>query len=211
MNGKFTDRITQLPSSELIRLLKSLIEAKNRGFNGNDWQYIALEREMISRGIDFEVIVSKAYDEHSTKIMLENEAKVTKIIRANTSDELELIELKKIYTSYPDINPRGSNISSLFNIGSNDLNFAKIEGDSLDNSGIESGDVAVFDSNSIPLDGQLVLVSFYGDIFIKIFRIIQGIPWLYSSNPDYPNIELQNSDEYEILGVVIFTIKKSLL
>ena len=81
-----------------------------------------------------------------------------------------------------------------------------VSGNSMINAGIHSGDILVVDRSSEPTDGKIVIAIINGDFTVKRLKIIHGVPCLVPENPDYPIIEMKESMEMMIWGVVTSVI-----
>ena len=81
-----------------------------------------------------------------------------------------------------------------------------VSGNSMTNAGIHSGDILVVDKAGEPTDGKIVIAVIDGEFTVKRLRIIQGVPCLMPENPDYPVIQMKESMELMIWGVVTSVI-----
>jgi DNA polymerase V len=84
--------------------------------------------------------------------------------------------------------------------------FVKVSGNSMINAGIHSGDILIVDRACEPVDGKIVIAIIDGDFTVKRLKVIRGIPCLVPENPDYPIIEMKDSMELMIWGVVTSVI-----
>ena len=72
--------------------------------------------------------------------------------------------------------------------------YGKVEGDSMIEAGINDGDIAVIDRSVEAQDGDIVV----GDGYIE----------LRPANKDFKPIRIDADDDFEVWGVVIWTIKR---
>lgn len=81
--------------------------------------------------------------------------------------------------------------------------FVRVEGDSMEGAKIFSGDVLVVDRSVVAKDGKIVVAAVFGEMVVKRLRIKKGIMSLESENEHYSPIEIANSDDCYIWGVVV--------
>ena len=84
-------------------------------------------------------------------------------------------------------------------------------GDSMEEAGIEEGDILVIDCALDPRDGDIVIAHVNGEFTVKYLDISKkdkGIVKLVPGNPRYEEIEMHDGDELIIWGVVSNIIKR---
>lgn len=85
----------------------------------------------------------------------------------------------------------------------------KVEGNSMIDAGIESGDIVIVDkSNRTPSEREVAVCEFNGEYTLKRFVRRDGMGWLVPANPDYPEIPITPEDRFSIWGTVTFIIHK---
>lgn len=85
----------------------------------------------------------------------------------------------------------------------------KVEGNSMIDAGIESGDIVIVDkSNRTPSEREVAVCEFNGEYTLKRFVKRGGMGWLVPANPDYPEIPITPEDRFSIWGTVTFIIHK---
>lgn len=85
----------------------------------------------------------------------------------------------------------------------------RVEGDSMIDSDIHSGDVLVVDkSNRNPSEDQVAMCELNGEYTVKFVRTHDGHHWLVPANPDYPEIQISEDDDFNVWGVVSFVIHR---
>jgi DNA polymerase V len=88
--------------------------------------------------------------------------------------------------------------------------YGRVDGDSMMNAGINDGDIAVIDRSLEPQSGDIV-VAFVNDEFtIKYLDLThkdEGYIELQPANPNYKPIRINPDDNFEVWGVVVWTIK----
>lgn len=84
-----------------------------------------------------------------------------------------------------------------------------VEGDSMIDSNIQSGDILVIDkSNRNPSEKQVAMCELNGEYTVKYVRRHDGKVWLVPANKNYPEIEIKEGDDFRVWGTVTFTIHR---
>lgn len=89
--------------------------------------------------------------------------------------------------------------------------YAKALGDSMEEAGIEEGDILVIDRALEPRDGDIVVAFVNGEFTVKYLDISKkhkGIVRLRPGNPNYEPIVMKEGYELMIWGVVSNIIKR---
>ena len=85
----------------------------------------------------------------------------------------------------------------------------RVEGNSMIEAGINSGDIVIVDkSNRNPDESQVAVCEFNGEYTLKRFIKRDGVGWLVPSNPDFPEIRVTPEDQFSIWGTVTYIIHK---
>ncbi|MCH5221827.1 MAG: translesion error-prone DNA polymerase V autoproteolytic subunit [Muribaculaceae bacterium] len=87
--------------------------------------------------------------------------------------------------------------------------YGKVIGNSMEEEGIEPGDILVIDRSLEPSDGDLAVCCIDGDFTLKRIRLAPGAVWLIPSNESYDPILVTPDNRFEIWGVVAYTIKNN--
>lgn len=88
--------------------------------------------------------------------------------------------------------------------------YGRVDGDSMKDAGINDGDIAVIDRSVEPQNGDVVVGYVNGEFTIKYLDLThkeEGYIQLRPANKDYQSIRIDESDSFEVWGVVIWTIK----
>ena len=85
--------------------------------------------------------------------------------------------------------------------------FVRVEGDSMVNAGIFSGDVLVVDRSVEAVDGKIVVAAVYGELVVKRLNKIDGRFMLYSENEGYDPIKVSENDDCFVWGVVVGSVR----
>ena len=89
--------------------------------------------------------------------------------------------------------------------------YGRVEGDSMIGLGINEGDIAVIDRSIEAEHGDIVVSYINGEFNIKLLDVTHkkdGYIELKSANPKSPNFRIDEDDNFEVWGVVVWTIKK---
>ena len=88
--------------------------------------------------------------------------------------------------------------------------YGRVDGDSMIDAGICDGDIAVIDRSIEPSDGDVVVGYVNGEFTIKYLDLShkdKGYIELRPANRLYSPIRINECDDFEVWGVVIWTIK----
>ena len=85
----------------------------------------------------------------------------------------------------------------------------RIEGNSMIDAGIYSGDIVIVDkSNRNPAENEVAVCEFNGEYTVKHFVMRDGKGWLVPANADYPEIMVSENDDFNVWGTVTYVIHK---
>jgi len=87
--------------------------------------------------------------------------------------------------------------------------YGRVEGDSMIEEGIETGDILVIDRSIEPADGDLTVCCIDGEFTLKRIKLEHGRVWLIPSNDAFDPILVTPDNRFEIWGVVTYTIKQN--
>lgn len=82
--------------------------------------------------------------------------------------------------------------------------FVRVEGESMINAGIHSGDLLIIDRALTPKDNSIVLALLNGAFTVKRLRGRQ----LLSENPLFPPIDITDECDFEVWGIVTYVIHR---
>ncbi|NBW99574.1 peptidase S24/S26A/S26B, partial [bacterium] len=87
--------------------------------------------------------------------------------------------------------------------------FVRVEGDSMIDAKIESGDILIVDRSLTARSGRVVVALVSGAFTVK--RLIQenGRTLLHAANKRFAPIDVTNDEDFQIWGVVTYVIHKS--
>jgi DNA polymerase V len=86
--------------------------------------------------------------------------------------------------------------------------FVRVEGNSMLDAGIHSGDILVVDWSIEPKSGDVVVAVVNDEFTVKRFRRAKGKCYLLAENPDFKPIEIKDGMHVEVRGVVTYAIHK---
>jgi len=84
--------------------------------------------------------------------------------------------------------------------------FLRVSGDSMINAGIFDGDLLIVDRSLDATPGKVVIAAINGELTVKRLKKTSSGLFLVAENSHYPPIELKESDEVHLWGVVTHTI-----
>lgn len=88
--------------------------------------------------------------------------------------------------------------------------YGRVDGDSMIDAGINDGDIAVIDRSVEAQHGDVVVGYVNGEFTIKFLDLThkeEGYIELRPANSDYLPIRINENDNFEVWGVVVWTIK----
>jgi len=83
-----------------------------------------------------------------------------------------------------------------------------VQGDSMQDDGVESGDFLLVDRSVLPVHGALAVCVLNNEFTIKRLEKKGNKIRLLPANPAFAPIEIKEGDELTIWGIVIYVIKK---
>lgn len=86
--------------------------------------------------------------------------------------------------------------------------YAKVDGDSMKETGIMDGDLLVVDKSIEAQDGQIAVCFLNGEFTLKRLKYFGKELWLIPENKAYVPIQVEEESDFRIWGVVTYVIKK---
>ncbi len=80
--------------------------------------------------------------------------------------------------------------------------FVRVNGDSMINAGIYSGDILVVDRSLDPKDGNIIIAVVDGDLTVKRLSITKNRISLMPENPKFNRLDITSEMNFEVWGVV---------
>lgn len=87
--------------------------------------------------------------------------------------------------------------------------FVRVEGDSMKDGGIQSGDLLVVDRAVEAVDGKIVVAILNGEFTVKRIWIRGSQIRLLPENPQYSPINIEEGSDFQVWGVVTYVIHKT--
>jgi DNA polymerase V len=84
--------------------------------------------------------------------------------------------------------------------------FVRVQGNSMIQAGIHSGDVLIVDRSLEPIDRKIVVAAVNGELTVKRLRRKKDRTFLAAENPEYRDLEVTPEMDFDIWGVVIHVI-----
>lgn len=88
--------------------------------------------------------------------------------------------------------------------------YARCVGDSMEDYGIDEGDILVIDKSLNPEEGDIVIAYIDGDFTLKRIKIDKSgnALWLMPGNDSYRPIKVTEENHFLVWGVVTYCIKR---
>ena len=138
-----------------------------------------------------------------------------KILRGEFKEKLDLLLAPQIKAGFPSPAEDYMRESLDFNrdlIKHPEATFyGRVDGDSMMDAGISDGDIAVIDRALEPSDGDIVVAYINNEFTIKYLELKHkkdGYIELRPANKNYKPIRIDEYDDFEVWGVVVWIIKK---
>jgi len=87
--------------------------------------------------------------------------------------------------------------------------FVKVEGESMRDAGINSGDILVVDKSIEATNGKIVVAIVDGEFTVKRLSIGSSGAYLVPENIDFQKIKIDENTEFKVWGVVVYIIHKA--
>ena len=138
-----------------------------------------------------------------------------KILRGEFKEKLELLLAPQIKAGFPS--PADDYLQDSIDFNRDLIKhpeatfYGRVDGDSMMDAGISDGDIAVIDRALEPSDGDIVVAYINNEFTIKYLDLKHkkdGYIELRPANKDYKPIRIDEYDDFEVWGVVVWIIKK---
>lgn len=84
--------------------------------------------------------------------------------------------------------------------------FVRVEGESMINAGIHSGDILIVDRAVQPNNDNVVIAVLDGELTVKRIQRKRGKLFLIADNPSFSPMEITTEMDFEVWGVVMYVI-----
>lgn len=85
--------------------------------------------------------------------------------------------------------------------------YARVKGVSMQDAGIQNGDVLVVDRSLTAQNGDVIVAHLNGEFTVKRLLFEENACILAPANQDYPQIRIEENDDFRVWGVVTYVIK----
>lgn len=85
--------------------------------------------------------------------------------------------------------------------------FSRVNGDSMQDMGINHGDLLVIDKSMEPRDGKIAVCYIDGEYTLKKIKIDKDCCWLIPANEKYKTVKVTAENEFIVWGIVTYVIK----
>ena len=133
--------------------------------------------------------------------------KIIEIFKANTATKQSLsLYLSRIKAGFPS--PAEDYLDKKLDLNEHLIKhpastfFVKVKGDSMIGAGINSGDILIVDRSLEPKDKRIIVAVVNGDFTVKRLCKTKDKLLLIAENPKYAPIEIKDSMDFEVWGVV---------
>lgn len=86
--------------------------------------------------------------------------------------------------------------------------YARVEGSSMQDAGIDDGDILIVDKSLSPKNGDIAVCYLDGEFTVKHIAIKKNEVWLMPANKNYKPVKISEDNDFVIWGIVTFTVKK---
>jgi len=137
-----------------------------------------------------------------------------KIIKGEFKEKLDLLFAPGVKAGFPS--PAGDYLHESLDFNRDLIKhpeatfYGRVDGDSMIEAGICDGDIAVIDRSLEPQNGNVVVAYINNEFTIKYLDLTHkkdGYIELRPANKKYKPIRIDESDTFEVWGVVVWTIK----
>lgn len=84
----------------------------------------------------------------------------------------------------------------------------RITGDSMVDCGIADGDMVILSRERLPQNNDIVIAEYKGGFVIKRFQHSRNGLKLVPANPDYQPTDVTEADDFSVIGVVVYLIRR---
>ena len=88
--------------------------------------------------------------------------------------------------------------------------FARVNGNSMIDAGINDGDLLIIDKSIEPSNGKAAVCFIDGEFTIKWLNITKDVIWLTPANKNFKPIKVTKDNDFMIYGIITYIIKKPL-
>ena len=86
--------------------------------------------------------------------------------------------------------------------------YARVQGSSMQDAGINDGDILIVDKSLTPQNNDIAVCFLDGEFTVKQIQIKKNEIWLIPANQKYPATKVTEENNFTIWGIVTYTVKK---
>lgn len=87
--------------------------------------------------------------------------------------------------------------------------FVRVQGESMRDAGIQSGDILVVDRSVAPAHGKIVVAVMDGEFTVKRIHLEGNDVFLVPENSAYSRLKVSPDSQFQVWGVVTYVIHKA--
>lgn len=87
--------------------------------------------------------------------------------------------------------------------------FVRVEGESMTDANIHSGDILVVDRSIACSNGKIIIAVVNGEFTVKRYLIDNDGIYLVPENSNYPILKIEKEVDFQVWGVVTYVIHKA--
>jgi len=85
--------------------------------------------------------------------------------------------------------------------------FCRVSGDSMQDMGINNGDLLIVDKSLEPRNGKVAVCYIDGEFTLKTIKIEKDCCWLVPANEKFKSIKVTADNDFVVWGIVTYAIK----
>lgn len=85
--------------------------------------------------------------------------------------------------------------------------YGRVKGDSMQDAGINDGDLLIIDKSLPCVDGKIAVCYIDGEFTVKRIKKDKDCIWLIAENKKYPPIKVTDANDFLVWGIVTTIIK----
>ena len=202
LRSEYKTFVGQASDHKIYSLLKSLFSAQYLGLSYSEWKLDYLADECHRRNKEF--LYTSAIED-ATFIT----DKISRGYSALYVDEIirpELLTQEESREIVAETTAKDIDIRSITGVEADRMFLCKVSGESMTEDDIHDGDILIVDRKETAVDGKVIVAELENVLFVKRLRLIGDETWLYSGNPDFAHVRIEDKEKLKIIGVVKMTM-----
>ncbi len=192
-------KLSKEEESFLFKQTKRLLLAEIHGYKYARSKLAELKKQAEANQSDFYLA---ALDEFNCSVS--GYDNITNIRELKYVDNAELTQLaRKVTRCDFDFEKLSTNDIYDYFINLNDDNaICNVDGNSMSGIGIYHEDIVIYNKKQTAVNDDIIVGSINRKLFIKRYKIVDNMQYLYSEHPDYKPVKIEITDIFVIFGVV---------